>query len=827
MSAFEFVAWDNQEYPQPPQTKQKLARRQSSQVVESKSDPAFDTSVQFFSVGQPRYSTKDFGSFAREAYKANPTSYKCINLVSRTAAGIRWKFYTDETMKREVTDHDMIRLWNKPNGRYARTRFIRDLFVFWQIAGNAYIYANRPGKNAPPQELWSLRPDRVKIIAGENDIRAYHYGVNTYGGKTYDPKDVLHLNFLDPQDDWYGMSPLNPVLALVDQQNEGQGWNLALMQNSGRPAGALVYPNQIREETLNGIMRQIDSRLSGKRNAGRPLVLDNGVNYIEMGKTPLEMDWSHLREMNIRDIASVLDVAPELVGDAAGKTFANVHEALQSLYTEKVLPMLDEYQDEMNMWLPGMYDQPIYAAYDRNDIEALQENKQVASTRATAGWNSGKLTLNEARKMEGMDALPGGNVLKLNGAIVPVAHLEEYAEQSIIAKMAGLQNATLAAQQPPNISTNNTPTQQNGAQTPQQQGQSTNGATTPSATSRKPTSDTSKPDTHASADKTLRLERDLKAFNLTSDEDKDAYRKQMSAARERWDDRATDRIATYFTGEQKAIVKALKAHPVVADITTTLQNTLTAQSDILKNVLLKLDQDVGDDIGNEVAKSFPAVESDKVQRLDDREQKAFTVNMYSADVVARLLQFAGIKVKYINLTTLGQLQDALAEGVSNGESIPQLVKRIDALYLQQIIPNRSTVIARTEVVSASNASAMAAGRQYGASTGQSLSKVWLATGDNRTRPTHQDADGQEVGIDEYFEVGGEMMDAPGDPTASIDETSQCRCTVYFQRITADSVTDLGSDDSGSLDDLESAMKPVSIERKRRYNPYREFQEALA
>lgn len=827
--SFEFVAWDNQEYPQ--QAKQKAPRqKQALPSVEAKSDPNFDTTVQFFNVGQPRYSAKDFGSFAREAYKSNPTAYKCINMVSRTAAGIKWKFFTDETMKREVDDHDMITLWNKPNSRYARTRFIRDTFTYWQLAGNAFLYANRPGKKAPPQELWSLRPDRVKIIPGENEIQAYHYGSNAYAGKRYEPQDVLHLDFLDPQDDWYGMSPLNPVLALVDQQNEGQGWNLALMQNSGRPAGALVYPNQMREETLNSVMRQIDSRISGKRNAGRPLVLDSGVEYIEMGKTPLEMDWRGLREMNIRDIASVLDVAPELVGDAAGKTFANVHEALQSLYTEKVLPMLDEYQDEMNMWLPAMYDKPIFAAYDRNDIEALQENKQVASTRATAGWNSGKLTLNEARKMEGLDELPGGNVLKLNAAIVPVNYLEEYAEQSIVAKLAGLQNAALAAQSPAPSSpiTNNTPAQQNEVQQPPKpQGQS-NGNSTPDT--GKPQSSADSNSSHSAAstnDKTGGVERSTKAYNLTSAEAKRQYLSEMEEDRSHWTDEAVKRIAAYFSTEHKAVVKAVKAHPVIADLNTTLENTVTSHSDRLKSELTKLYQDIGHDIGGKVMDALvQGTQEDEKASGVVLEYKALpTVSMVSEGIVKRLLAVAGTKAKGINETTMKMLRVALAEGVADGESIPQLAKRIDTLYLDEIIPNRSTVIARTEVVGSSNYASHESASQFVQQTGIQLTKQWLATGDNRTRATHLDADGQEVALDEYFDVGGSQLMFPGDPSGAADQVIDCRCTEIYNRVTNAGSETLGSDEN----DLEEASNHnlISIERKRRYSPYREFQEALA
>lgn len=828
MSAFEFVAWDGQEYPQEPPVKRATTRqKQVRQVVEAKSDPAYDTTVQFFNVGQPRYSTKDFGSFAREAYKLDSTSYKCINLVARTAAGIRWKFYTDETMKREVSDHPMVALWNKPNPRKARTRFIRDTFVFWQIAGNAYIYANRPGKQAPPQELWCLRPDRVKIIPGDNDIQAYHYGSNPYAGKTYEPQNVLHLDFLDPLDDWYGMSPLNPVLGQVDQQNEGRGWNLALMQNSGRPAGALVYPNQIREETLNALMRQIDSRISGKRNAGRPLVLDSGVEYIEMGKTPLEMDWANLREANVRDIASVLDVAPELVGDAAGKTFANVHEALQSLYTEKVLPMLDEYQDEMNMWLPAMYDQPIYAAYDRNDIEALQENKQVASTRATTGWNSGKLTLNEARKMEGLDELPGGNVLKLNAAIVPVEYLEQYAEQSIVAKLAGLQNAAQAAQQPapPTAATNDTPQQQNGAQQAQQGGGNNGSA----SDNTQPARSDNKPDSAPIPGKMAGQERATKVYNLASNEDKAAYLRDMETDREKWTDEATKRIANYFAGEHTAVVQAVKAHPVIADLNTTLQNTVEAHSSKLTSELTKLYQDIGYDIGGKVMDALvQGTQEDEKASGVFVEQKALpSVSMVSEAIVRRLLTFAGTKVKEIDSVTLKLLRAALADGVAEGESIPQLAKRIDDLYLDEIIPNRSTTIASTEVVSASNFASHEAASQFSGQYGIQLKKQWLATEDDRTRPTHADADGQEVDLDEPFDVGGAQLMYPGDFSlgAPASEIIRCRCTQIYSRVSASGSTETIDEDDG----LESASNHtlISLEKKRRINPYREFQEALA
>jgi hypothetical protein len=156
------------------------------------------------------------------------------------------------------------------------------------------------------------------------------------------------------------------------------------------------------------------------------------------------------------------------------------------------------------------------------------------------------------------------------------------------------------------------------------------------------------------------------------------------------------------------------------------------------------------------------------------------INLYAPDVLVYLLTLAGEKVVQISDTTKAQLQAALAAGVQAGESILQIAKRIDSLYLDQIIPNRSVTIAATEVIAASNYGSQEAATQ----SELALNKVWLATEDAHTRQTHRDADGQEVGLDEPFEVGDSQLMFPGDSSLGADasEIVRCRCTQYYKRI---------------------------------------------
>lgn len=122
------------------------------------------------------------------------------------------------------------------------------------------------------------------------------------------------------------------------------------------------------------------------------------------------------------------------------------------------------------------------------------------------------------------------------------------------------------------------------------------------------------------------------------------------------------------------------------------------------------------------------------------------------------------------------MRGELDAGFRAGEGIDDLMERIE--NGKDIAASRASTIARTEVISASNAGAIEGSRAIADETGI-VAKQWLATMDARTRESHADADGQIVGLDESFDVGGESLDYPGDGAGSPAATANCRCTVLM------------------------------------------------
>lgn len=148
-------------------------------------------------------------------------------------------------------------------------------------------------------------------------------------------------------------------------------------------------------------------------------------------------------------------------------------------------------------------------------------------------------------------------------------------------------------------------------------------------------------------------------------------------------------------------------------------------------------------------------------------------NMQAAFVQKAIQARANKLAGQVTDTTYGAIKDTLAEGVKLGESIPDLAARIRDVF-SVADSARATVIARTETISAYNQ----AGHDVAVELGADVvgGQEWISTLDDRTRDDHADADGQVVGLDETFTVGGEELAYPGDPAGSPENTIQCRCT---------------------------------------------------
>jgi hypothetical protein len=132
---------------------------------------------------------------------------------------------------------------------------------------------------------------------------------------------------------------------------------------------------------------------------------------------------------------------------------------------------------------------------------------------------------------------------------------------------------------------------------------------------------------------------------------------------------------------------------------------------------------------------------------------------------------SGMRITTAPADLVRTMMESLQKSYDEGASIPRAARAMRAAGYEhsKMYAER---IARTELIGAVNESSLAM-----VSGGTDLGyKVWMATADDRTRPSHAELDGVTIPIDEVFDNGCAF---PGDPDGEADEVINCRCTLGY------------------------------------------------
>ena len=375
-----------------------------------------------------RYSYDDL---VKEGYENNAIAYRCINEISQGAAGVRLKLMRG---KNTIEDHPLLDLLDRPSPTKGYVELFESLYSFLLLSGNSYLISTG-NDGSPPQEMYCLRPDRVKIIPGQMSLPlGYQYTVNGKVVTEYEVNQstgaspVKHFKLFHPKHDHLGLSPLVSAATNLDSHNLTNRHNVALLQNGARPSGAVIFKPkdesgssvQLSDSQRAQIISDMESRFSGSSNAGRPMLLEGDFTFQQMGLSPKDMDFSVLKKMSAIDIALCFGVPAQLVGIPDAQTYNNMPEARLALYEETIIPILRRIQSDLNEWLTPQFADDLKLEYDIDSIPAMAESRKRVFESVVQGVNAGILTRNEARAKLGIDPIKGGDTLFVPATFMPI-----------------------------------------------------------------------------------------------------------------------------------------------------------------------------------------------------------------------------------------------------------------------------------------------------------------------------------------------------------------------------------------------------------------------
>ncbi len=653
--------------------------------------------------------------------------FACVSRIGSSVGETEWLVETGKGKRAKKTDeHPLLDLLADANPWWTGQELFEYSQMHLDLSGEAFWVLNM-GRGGAVQEIWPVPPDRMRIMASKTEyITGYQYEYQNEK-VPLKPEEVIHFKLPNPFDMYRGLGPIQAAANDLDSELYASRWNRNFFENSARPDGVLETDQSLTDAQAQGMAQEWAMAHKGIDRAHRVAILEAGVKYKQVSVSQQDMAFVEQRRMNRDIILGIYGMPLSILGITENVNRANA-ESGEYVFARWVLrPRLQRLARKLDETLVPMFGKGLSLTYE----DPTPENRDAARADAQSGITAGYMMMNEARELMDLEPVKTGDVFMLGAMVVPTPIDDLIPDED--------EAAPPTSSEPPAI----LPPPPEAAPEPSD-------TPVPSPPAVEPT----------------RGWRDLIAM-LNRGEEPPGYqvgRKGKALAEEAKErlgnqfvkraiarERPWQRMMHKYWREQKAdVIAALGGKSLKQLEDFDWEAAITELTRIGKprviDTLVKAAVEAVEDYS--LGTAFD-VDNPRVQKW----------------IGERLQQFS----EAVNQTSKDEIQAILREAEANGESIAQMTERIRAYY--DGIGYRAERVARTEVVGASNAGAAEAYRQNGVSR-----KEWLTTIDGRQRDTHEEVNGQVVGIDDFFTVGGSQMSAPGDGDDPA-EIINCRCTI--------------------------------------------------
>jgi len=195
--------------------------------------------------------------------------------------------------------------------------------------------------------------------------------------------------------------------------------------NGSRPAGILSHPESLSVDAGKRLKAQWDAAQGGNANSHRVAVLEEGVEWQQIGLSAEDSQMLDTREFQVREVARWFRIAPHKIGDLSDASFSNIEEQNIDFMQDTLDPWLVRDEQAMTTRLltdaeraDGMYVEYVRAGRLRGDVE---KRGAFYMTR----MQTGSITPNEIRAKENDNPIAGGDRTFIQVNMIPLDAVDD------------------------------------------------------------------------------------------------------------------------------------------------------------------------------------------------------------------------------------------------------------------------------------------------------------------------------------------------------------------------------------------------------------------
>lgn len=261
--------------------------------------------------------------------------------------------------------------------------------------GNAFAQIVRSGRGEV-LELVPMLPGDVsmKLVNGAVSYRHAEVGDLDY-------EDVLHIR-APGSDGLWGQSPIRQAREALGLMRAMEKTGGMLYKQAGVPKLAFVHPGSLSGAAMQSISDSYMANHGGADNAGRPLVLGEGMKVEKVNLSLEDQMWHQAREFSIQEVSRLFGVPVVYLADHSRATFASIVELTRTYWDGCLAHWSAIWGEEIRRKLlaPGQS-----VSWDTRDLLKGSFSDQVSSLRSAI--EVGLMTANEARERLGLNPLEG------------------------------------------------------------------------------------------------------------------------------------------------------------------------------------------------------------------------------------------------------------------------------------------------------------------------------------------------------------------------------------------------------------------------------------
>jgi HK97 family phage portal protein len=339
-----------------------------------------------------------------------------VRIISETIGSLPFNLYEINGDGRKPAElHPLHRvLTRRPNRYQTRVEFWESMALNLAISGNAYAVIQKAGDRIVGLLPLSSSQVETSLLDDGSVVHAYTDGLNV---KVYSEKSMWHVKLFG--NGIIGLSPMAHARNSIGIAIASDNRVTKIFSNGAKPSGVLTIDKTLTAEQRTQVRKAFSGLEEG--NDDRLYVLEAGMQYQQVSMTPQDIELLESRRFQIEDIGRFFGVPSILLNQTFGQSSlgSNVYEILSAFYKLNLRPYLEKFEESILRWLMTEDESKRFEAEFNFDslLRADTLSRYQANREAI---NSGQLTPNEARISEGRLALPGGDKLLIQGAMIPI-----------------------------------------------------------------------------------------------------------------------------------------------------------------------------------------------------------------------------------------------------------------------------------------------------------------------------------------------------------------------------------------------------------------------